>query len=70
MTFKRFICKIFGHRLRGAEWCESVEYVTMNNGKPYYGKKSKKSRKKKVVHTFRKCRRCGAMIKVGKYNKY
>lgn len=69
MTFKRLLCKIFGHRL-GKETHESVEYVTMGDGMPYYGKKSKKSRKKKVVRTFRKCRRCGAMIKVGEYNKY
>ena len=70
MNFKRLICKIFGHRLRDAEWYESVEYVTIGDGKPYRGKKSKKLRKKKVVRTFRKCRRCGAMIMVGKYNKY
>ena len=62
MKFKKLLCKIFGHRL-GKETHESVEYVTMGN----YGKKS---RKKKVVRTFRKCRRCGALIMVGKYNKY
>lgn len=71
MKIKRLLCKIFGHRLSGAEWYESIEYVTMGNGKPYYyGKKSKKSRKKKVVRTFCKCSRCGAMIMVGKRNKY
>lgn len=69
MKFKRLLCKIFGHRL-GKEWRETVEYVTMGNGKPYCGKKSKKSRKKKVVRRYRRCRRCGAMIMVGKYNKY
>lgn len=69
MTFKRLLCKIFGHRLNWERY-ESIGYVTMGNGKPYCGKKSKKSRKKKVVHTFRKCRCCGALIKVGKYNKY
>lgn len=62
MKFKKLLCKIFGHRL-GEGTHETVEYVTMGNC-------GKKSRKKKVVRTFRKCRRCGAMIKVGKYNKY
>lgn len=69
MTFKRLICKIFGHRL-GKERYKSVQYVTMGNGMPHYGRKSKKSRKKKVVRRFRKCERCGATIMVGKYNKY
>lgn len=62
MTFKRLLCKVFGHRL-GKETYETVEYVTM-------GCYRKKSRKKKVVRTFRKCRRCGAMIMVGKRNVY
>lgn len=62
MKFKKLLCKVFGHRL-GEESYESVEYVTIGN----YGKKS---RKKKVVRRFRKCSRCGAMIMVGKYNKY
>lgn len=69
MKFKRLLCKIFGHRL-GRETYETVEYVTMGNGMPYCGKKSKKSRKKKVVRTFRECKRCGAMIMVGKRNEY
>lgn len=69
MNFKRLICKVFGHRL-GKKWYKTVKYVTMGNGKPYYGKKSKKSRKKKVVRTFCGCKRCGAMIMVGKYNEY
>lgn len=60
--FKRLLCKIFGHRL-GKGTYETVEYVRMGN----YGKKS---RKKKVVRTFRKCKLCGAMIMVGKQNKY
>lgn len=68
MKIKKLLCKIFGHRLRGAEWYESIEYVTMGNGK-YRDKKSKKARKKKVVRTFRKCRRCGAMIMVNKYKR-
>lgn len=62
MKFKRLLCKIFGHRL-GKETYKSVQYVTMGNC-------GKKSRKKKVVRTFCKCKRCGAMIMVGKYNKY
>ena len=62
MKFKELLCKVFGHRL-GNETHETVEYVTMGN----YGKKP---RKKKVVRTFRKCKRCGAMIMVGKQNKY
>lgn len=61
MKFKRLLCKIFGHRL--GDWYQSVEHVTM-------GCYRKKSRKKKVVRTFRKCRRCGAFIMVKKYNKY
>ena len=69
MKFKRLLCKVFGHWL-GKERHETVEYVRMGNGMPYDGKKSKKSRKKKVVRTFRKCKRCGAMIMVGKRNKY
>lgn len=69
MKFKRLLCKVFGHRL-GKGTHETVEYVTMGNGKPYYGKTSKKSRKKKVVRTFRECKRCGAMIMVGKRNMY
>lgn len=68
MKFKRLLCKIFGHRL--GDWYQSVEHVTMGNGMPYYGRKSKKARKKKVVRTFRKCRRCGAMIMVAKKNVY
>lgn len=68
MRFKRLLCKIFGHRL--GDWYQSVEYVTMGNGMPHYGRKSKKSRKKKVVRTFRKCRRCGAMIMVKKEKIY
>ena len=68
MKFKKLLCKVFGHRL-GKEWRETVEYVTMGNGMPYLGKKSKKSRKKKVVRTFLKCRRCGAMIMVNKYKR-
>lgn len=62
MKFKRLLCRIFGHRL-GKERYKSVQYVTM-------GCYRTKSRKKKVVRTFRKCRRCGAMIMVGKRNKY
>ena len=61
MKFKRLLCKIFGHRL--GDWYQSVERVTM-------GCYRKKSRKKKVVRTFRKCRRCGAMIMVKKENRY
>ena len=61
MTFRELLCKVFGHRL--GDWYQSVEHVTM-------GCYRKKSRKKKVVRTFRKCRRCGALIMVGKYNKY
>lgn len=68
MTFKRLICKILGHRL-GSEWYSSVEYVTIGN-RIGVGAKSKRRRKKKVVRTYRRCRRCGAMIMVGKYNKY
>ena len=62
MKFKRLLCKVFGHWL-GKERHETVEYVRMGN-------QGKKSRKKKVVRTFRKCKRCGAMIMVGKCNKY
>lgn len=69
MKFRKLLRRIFGHRL-GKETYETVEYVTMGNGMPLYGRKSKKSRKKKVVRTFRKCRRCGAMIMVGKHNVY
>lgn len=61
MKFKRLICKIFGHRL-GKGTHETVEYVTMGN-------QGKKSRKKKVVRTFRMCKRCGAMIMVNKYKR-
>lgn len=68
MTFKRLICKIFGHWLC-REWYESVEYVTMGN-RIGVGAKSKRRRKKKVVRTYRRCRRCGAFIMVGKHNKY
>lgn len=68
MKFKKLLCKVFGHRL-GRERYESVQYVTMGN-RIGVGAKSKRLRKKKVVRTFRKCRRCGAMIMVGKYNKY
>ena len=62
MKFKRLLCRIFGHRL-GRETHETVEYVTMGNC-------GKKSRKKKVVRTFRKCGRCGATIMVDKRNVY
>ena len=62
MRFRKLLCKIFGHRL-GKETHVTVEYVTMCN-------RGKKSRKKKVVRRFRKCKRCGAMIIVGKRNKY
>lgn len=67
MTFKRLICKIFGHRL-GRERYESVQYVTMGN-RIGVGAKSKRLRKKKVVRVYRRCRRCGAMIMVDKYKK-
>lgn len=56
MKFKKLLCKIFGHRL-GKETYETVEYVTMDNCG------------NKVVRTFRKCRRCGAMIMVNKYKR-
>lgn len=62
MKFKRLLCRFFWHRL-GKERHETVEYVRM-------GCYRKKFRKKKVVRTFRKCRRCGAMIMVGKRNVY
>lgn len=54
MKFKRLLCKIFGHRL-GKEMYDTVEQVTIGNY---------------VMRRFRKCSRCGAMIMVGKYNKY
>lgn len=66
MKFKKLLCRIFGHRL-GEE--KSVEYVTLCN-RIGVGTKSKRRKKKKVVRTFRKCRRCGAMIMVSKRNKY
>ena len=64
MNFKRLLCKIFGHRL-SREWYGSVEYVTMGS-RIGVGAKSKRRRKKKVVRTYRRCKRCGAMIMVGK----
>lgn len=62
MKFMRLLCRIFGHRL-GKETYETIEYVRM-------GCYRKKSMKKKVVRTFRKCRCCGAMIMVGKRKVY
>ena len=67
MTFKRLICKIFGHRLGG--WHKSVEYVRMGNGLPYGKRTTKRVRKKKIVRIFCKCKRCGAMIMVSKYKE-
>lgn len=68
MTFKKLICKIFGHRF-GKWWYHTTEYRTMANGIGR-GKKSKRLRKKKVVTTWRKCKRCGAYIKVARRNVY
>lgn len=68
MNFKRFICRIFGHRPGG--WYESVEDVTMGNGRFSHKKTKRARKKKKVVRTFRKCERCGALIMVGKRNRY
>lgn len=67
MTFKRLICKIFGHWL-GEERYDSVQYVTMGN-RIGVGAKSKRRRKKKVVRVYRRCRRCGAMILIYKYKE-
>lgn len=67
MTFKRLICKIFGHWLGKGE-CKSVEYVTLGN-RIGVGAKFKRHRKKKVVRVYRRCKRCGAMIMVDKYKK-
>lgn len=54
MKFKKLLCKIFWHRL-GKEMYDTVEQVTIGNY---------------VMRTFRKCRRCGAMIMVSKRNEY
>lgn len=69
MTFKRFLCKLFGHKFPSGEWYTSTEYRTMANGIGR-GKKSKRLRKKKVVTTYKKCERCGAYIKVARRNVY
>ena len=70
MSFKRLICKIFGHRLGelGCKSAKSVEYVTLGN-RIGVGAKSKRRRKKKVVRIYCRCKRCGAMIMVNKYRK-
>ena len=64
IKFKRLICKIFGHRFEVGLY-ESKETVTINNGLPS-GCRTKTTRRKKktVVKHWRKCKRCGAFIKV------
>lgn len=62
MTFKRFLCKIFGHKYEIGLY-KSEEYKTYNNGWPS-GRKTKHKRaiKKRIVKHWKRCERCGAFI--------